>query len=125
MSGAPTPEVYTPDSQHRAILEALLAHGGWMMTSQVAEAAEVARDTARRFLRDDAREGWVERQTFETGEERWRIGPVLPRLGLAYLRLLEREQSAIRERFDAATVPHDWQVGANGQSQWRPEVPRG
>lgn len=116
-----------PEIHHQAtadlvsMMDVLLEHGGWMKTGTVAERAGLGRDTARRMLRELGAAGWVEGAELD-GEERWRIGPVLPRLGLAYLDLLRQKQEQLRASYDAATIPHTWQAGPHGQA-FRPVKP--
>lgn len=99
-----------------AILGVLLERGGWTSPGQLG--LTVHRDTARRILRELARASWAEMRELE-GETRFRIGPELPRIGLAYLSLLQAEQEQIASRYQAATVPHAWTHGAHGLS-WKP-----
>lgn len=110
---APTADVVT-------ILTALLEHGGWARSSDLARTSGVHRDTARRILRQLAQVAWVELREAE-GETRFRIGSELPRIGLAFLALLQREQAELQARFQAATIPHGWTPGAGGRMAWRPE----
>jgi predicted transcriptional regulator len=95
----------------------LLEHGGWARSSELARVSGVHRDTARRILRQLTNAAWVEAREVE-GETRYRVGPELPRIGLAFLELLQREQWEIRKRYDAATVQHDWVPGPGGRMAW-------
>lgn len=115
-----SPEVeHAPTADVVTTMTALLEHGGWARSGDLARVSGVHRDTARRILRQLASAGWVEARELE-GETRYRIGPELPRLGLAFLGLLQREQDDARTRFQAATVPHTWAPGAGGRMAWRP-----
>lgn len=116
----PAPEVeHAPTADVVTILTALLEHGGWARASELGRASGVHRDTARRILRQLSLSRWVESQDLD-GETRFRIGPELPRIGLAFVTLLQREQEDARARFEAATVPHTWRPGPGGQMAWAP-----
>ncbi len=78
-----------------AVLEALSAHGGWLATNQVAEAAGVGRDQARRILRTLAEQGWAHRMDVD-GRDAWTIGPRLPFLGLSYQETILRRARALQ-----------------------------
>lgn len=110
---------HQPTADVVAIVGHLLEHGGWARSAEIGRVAGVHRDTARRILRELGDAGWVEARPID-GETRYRIGPELPRLGLAFLALLQREQEETKRRWTAATVPHTWQPGGVGMA-WRPE----
>src|SRR5690606_1416595 len=106
-ASVPTEPEHAPTADVVTILTALLEHGGWARSSDLARVSGVHRDTARRILRQLASAAWVELREAE-GETRYRIGSELPRLGLAFLALLQREQDDALSRFQAATIPHGW-----------------
>lgn len=101
------------------ILTHLLEHGGWIRPADLAALCGVHRDTVGRILAQLALSGWAEQRDLD-GRPRYRIGAELPRIGLAFLELLQREQQAVRARFDAATVPHDWAPGSGNRMTWQP-----
>ena len=79
-----------------AVLDVLLACGGWLNTKAVAEAAEVPRPTTRDILAELRTRHWVEHREAD-GAQLWCIGPELPRIGLAYLQLQQAAaQAAVR-----------------------------
>jgi len=119
------PEPIEPEIEHQPtadvilIVSYLLEHGGWARSSELARASGVHRDTARRILGQLAQSAWAERREVE-GETRYRVGPELPRIGLAFLELLTREQAEILGRYNQAVIPHSWTPGAGGRMAWRP-----
>lgn len=70
-----------------ALLLVLARRHGALGTGELAQAAEVHRDTARRILRELAAAGWVRLVGQDEGEV-WSLGPELPRLGLDWQRRL-------------------------------------
>lgn len=115
MSDAPLKsEAHGPTALVCDALLALLAHGGWLKISDLAERVGAHRDNVRRVLGELARRDWVRCRPGEDGAERYALGPELPAIGNAYLQLLQAEQARIRRDFDRATLPHAWRSGPRG-----------
>lgn len=103
-----TPPTATPSHEAtaavvRTILH-LVEHGGWIATAALAEKTGIGRDNQRRILVELLTYAWVERSTDEQGD-RWICGPGLPRLGLAYLELLNERSRSLRSTFEALHRP--------------------
>lgn len=87
-----------------ALLLVLAHHAGALPTRELAERAEVHRDTARRILRELATQGWV-RVVGQDDAEVWSIGPELPRLGLDYQRRLVAAARALHDDHNRLMQP--------------------
>lgn len=87
-----------------ALLLVLARHAGVLSTRELAESAQVHRDTARRILRELAGQGWV-RVVGEGDGEAWSLGPELPRLGLDYQRRLVAAAAALNADFARLMQP--------------------
>lgn len=123
MSTPPSNILHPPTALVCALMRELGEHGGHLATAELADAVGAHRDTVRRALQELASQGWVDQSKARDGSDRWRIGPELPRIGLAHLALLTAEQDALRDRFNAATVRHQWTTTPDGQPRWRPAQP--
>ncbi len=62
---------------------ALHEHGGWMSTSDIANQADIHRDTCRKVLAELKLYDWVVHAERD-GQDRWRLGMALPELGLEH-----------------------------------------
>lgn len=107
-------EAHGPTALVCDILLALLAHGGWMKISDLAERVGAHRDSVRRVVGELVRREWVRTREGEDGADRYALGPELPAIGHAYLQLLQVEQSRLKRDFDRATVPYAWRSGPRG-----------
>ncbi len=87
-----------------ALLLILASRHGSMATRELAEAAEVHRDTTRRMLRELATAGWVRVVGQDEGEV-WSLGPELPRLGLDWQRRLVEAARALHDDHNRLMQP--------------------
>lgn len=81
------------------LLTELLAYGGWLSTTDLADRCGLGRDTVRRMLRTLECRAWVRRELAEN-RELWTIGPELPRIGVQFQELLVQRSAALRADFD-------------------------
>jgi uncharacterized small protein (DUF1192 family) len=110
----PNTEVHGPTALVCDVLVQLLAHGGWMRVTELAERVGAHRDNVRRVLGELTRREWTRRKPGEDGADRYALGPELPAIGTAYLQLLQAEQARIRADFDRVTLPFNWHDGPFG-----------
>lgn len=115
-----------------AILTILSAHAGWLslvdITTRVAERLDTAapsRDTIRRQLVEMTAWGWLEQGEAATtaqsqGASRWRLGGELPRLGLAWMRVLHSEMQRMSAQVNWASAAHEWRLDRWGRRSLEP-----
>ncbi len=84
------------------IMDALFEHGGWMTTTEVADRADVHRDTARKVLAELRLYDWVTHTEVDS-QSRWRMGRALPEMGVAYHQRIVAQMAAL-ERESAELV---------------------
>lgn len=87
-------------AQVMAVLNTLLEHGGWLSQRALSQAAGVPRATLAPMLEELAAGGWVECEPFEDSLQ-YAIGPGLPRIGIAWLRLQARHVERLQARVNA------------------------
>lgn len=90
--------------QVMTILLALLAHCGWLSTSEIAATCEMHKDTVRKMLRELATDGWV-RLTTADGIDLWQLGPELPRIGIQFHEVLAQRAAVVRADLDRTLSP--------------------
>lgn len=104
-----------------ALLTHLARHRGWLSAPALADMPHVTgnRDAARRVLNELAAHGWVEAADHGEGTL-YRLGPELPRVGLAWMQQLQAEITSLQAAAHRATATHRWCLDATGKRQWIP-----
>lgn len=108
-----------------SILDVLLAHMGWLSTTEVAArlgerlpGKAPSRDTTRRLLVELAAAEMVVEETNDEGS-RWRLGPAVPRVAHGYQQWHARQAAQTRRELDEAYRPHALTWGRGGAQEWR------
>lgn len=79
------------------LLSALAERDGWSTTTELGDACDIHRDTARKILAELATWAWVLHDD-SAGQDRWRLGTALPELAVAYqARLVLRARALAAE----------------------------
>lgn len=96
--------IHKSTAQVCELLNMLEQADDWVPTRALAERAEVPRSTASQALEELAGRGWVEERRTDAGRL-WRLGPELPRIGLAYQSRLVAEAAELKRRFEHSLSP--------------------
>ena len=94
----------TIDNTHKLLQAIMERYRHEPTTSELASAADVHRDTARRLLRGMAEVGWV-RLIIHPDGERWGMGGGLVSMALTYQRLMVDHMEDLQDRYDRLGTP--------------------